>query len=47
MDTEDLVVDDHTQCQKVEHIGEIMPDIRITVFSCTFGVKAVGLGDAS
>lgn len=32
MDTEDLVIYDDTQCQKVEHVRKIVPDIRISVF---------------
>ena len=33
MDAEDLVIDDHAQGKEIEHVGEIVPDIRITIFA--------------
>lgn len=33
MDAEDLVIDDHAQSKEIEHVGEIVPDIRITIFT--------------
>lgn len=33
MDTENLVIDDHTKGKEIEHVGEIVPDIRITIFA--------------
>lgn len=47
VDAKDLVVDDYTESQEVEHVGEIMPDVGVAVFSGALCVKAVGLGDAS
>lgn len=47
MYTEDLIVDDNRQRQKVEHVGEIVPDIRIAVLSGALGVEAVRLGDTA
>lgn len=41
MHAEDLVVDDNTQGEEVEHVGKIMPDIGIAVFPRTFGVESV------
>ena len=43
VDTEDLVVDDHAEGQKIEHIGEIVPDICVAVFAGALGIEAVGL----
>ena len=43
MDTEDSVVDDHTEGKEVEHVGKILPDRRRPVFPCTFKIEAVGL----
>lgn len=42
-----LIVDHHAQSEEVEHIGEIMPNIRIAVLSGTLGVEAIRLRDAS
>lgn len=47
MDAEDLVVDDHAQGKEIEHVGEIVPDIGVAVFSCTLRVKAIGLSNAA
>ena len=47
MYTKDLVVDDHAQCEKIEHVRKIMPNIGVAVFSCALSVKAVRLRDAS
>ena len=43
MNTKDLVIDDHTQGEKVEHICKIMPHVGVTILSCAFCVEAVGL----
>ena len=43
MDTEYLVVDDHTQSEKVEHVCKIVPDIGVAVLAGTLGIKAVRL----
>ncbi len=47
MHAEDLVVDDHTQGQKIEHVGKVVPDIGVSIFPCTLSIKTVGLGNAS
>jgi hypothetical protein len=47
VDAEDLVVDDHAECQKVKHIGEVMPDVGVAVLARAFRVKAVRLRHAS
>ena len=44
---EDLVGDDDGECQVVEHVGEVVPDLRGAVLARALGVEAVGLGDAS
>jgi len=41
MDAKDLVVDDHTQREKVKHVGKIMPDIGVAVFARTLGIESV------
>ena len=47
MHAEDLVVDDDREGEEVEHVGEVVPDVRVAVFAVAFGVEAVGLGDAA
>ena len=47
MDAEYLVVDDHAQGKKIEHVGEVVPNIGIAVFSCALRVKSVRLSNAS
>lgn len=47
MNAKDLIVDHHGQREEVEHIREVMPDVRVAVFPRAFGVEAVGLGDAA
>lgn len=47
MNTEDLVVDDDAQGEKVEHVSEIMPNISISIFSSAFRIKAVRLGNTT
>lgn len=44
VDTEDLVIDHYAQCEKVEHVGKIVPDVGIAVFPSTLGIKPVRLG---
>lgn len=43
VDAEYRVVDDHAESEKVEHVGEILPDCRRAVFSSTFEVESIGL----
>ena len=43
VDTKDLVIYDNTQRQEVEHIGKVMPDVGIPIFSRTLGIEAVRL----
>jgi len=45
--TKYLVINNNTQSEKVKHVCEIVPDIGIAIFPRTFGVKAIGLGDAA
>lgn len=47
METEDLVVDEGGQWKVVEEVGKVFPDIGIAVFSKTFVVEAVYLGNLS
>lgn len=41
MNTEDLIVDDAAEREKVEHICEIVPDSSIAILSRALGVEAV------
>lgn len=43
--TEDLILDQGGERQEIEKIGEVLPDIRISVFPEALVVKAVDLGD--
>lgn len=47
VNTEDLVVDHNAEGKEIEHVGEVMPHIRVAIFARTFGVETIGLGDAS
>lgn len=47
MYTEDLVINHDTQCQEVEHVGEVVPDVGVAVLACAFGIKPVRLGDSA
>ena len=44
MHAEDLVVDYDGQCEEVEHVGEVVPHVRVAVFAGALGVETVGLG---
>lgn len=44
---ENLVVDECSEGEIVEEVGEVFPDISIAVFSQTFVVKAIDLGNLS
>jgi len=43
MDAKDSVVDDHAQCEKVEHVGEVLPNGWCAVLPRTFQVKPIRL----
>jgi hypothetical protein len=43
MDTEYLIIDDHTQCQEIEHICKVMPHIRIPIFPGTLSIEPIRL----
>ena len=45
MEAEDLILDEGGQRQKVEEVGEVLPDVRITIFSKALIVEAVNLSD--
>ena len=47
MYTEDLVINHDTQCQEVEHVGEVVPDVGVAVLACTLGIKPIRLGDSA
>ena len=47
MDTEDLVINDDAQSQKIKHISKIVPDISVPVLPRAFGVEPVGLCNAA
>ena len=41
MYTKYLIINHNAQCQKVEHVGEVMTDIGVAVFAGTLGVETV------
>ena len=41
MHAKDLVIDDHTQRQEVEHVCEVVPHVGIAVLPGALGIKAV------
>lgn len=43
MHAENLVVNDHGQCQEVEHVREVRPHVRRAILAHALRVKAVGL----
>ena len=43
MNAKDRVIDDHAQCEKVEHIGEVVPNGRRPVFPRAFEVESIRL----
>lgn len=47
MYAKDLVVYDHGQSEKVEHVGEVVPHVRVAIFARALGVEAVRLGDTA
>jgi hypothetical protein len=47
MNTKDLIVDDNTQSEKVEHVCEVVPHVGVPVFPRAFRIKSVRLGDTS
>ena len=47
MYTEYLIVNHNTQCQIVEHVGKVVPDIGIAIFPGTLGIEAIGLGNTA
>jgi len=45
MKTEDLVVDQGSEGEVVKEVGEVLPDISVSVFAKTLVVETVDLGD--
>lgn len=45
MQTEDLVVDEGGQGKVVKQIGEVLPDVRVSILSEALVVETVHLGD--
>lgn len=43
---EDLIVDDDREGEKIEHVCEVVPHIRVAVLARAFRVETVRLGDA-
>lgn len=41
--TENLIIDHHRKSEEIEHIGEVMPNIGITILAVAFSVEAVRL----
>ena len=47
MDTQHIVVDYTRYWEVIEHIGEVLPCIRITVLGLAFHIETVVLGNTS
>lgn len=47
MHAEYLVVDHNAQRKKIEHVGEIVPNVGVAVFPSALGIKPVRLGHAA
>lgn len=45
METEDLVVNESGEREVIEEVGEVFPNVRVTVFAQAFIVEAVDLGN--
>lgn len=45
MKTEDLVLDQGSEREVIEEIGEVFPDVSVAVFSQTLVIEAVNLCD--
>ena len=45
MEAEDLVVDEGSEGEVIEEVGEILPDVGVAVLAEAFVVEAVDLGD--
>lgn len=45
MEAEDLVLNDSCKWKHVEEIGEVLPDIGVSVLPQAFVVKTIDLGD--
>ena len=41
VNTENLVIDDDAEGEKIEHICEIVPYVGVSVFARAFGVEAI------
>jgi hypothetical protein len=41
MNTKDLIIDDDTQSEEVEHVCKVVPHVRVPVFSRAFRIEAV------
>ncbi len=44
---EDLIIDHHRKSKKIEHIGEVVPHIGITILAIAFSVEAVRLSNTA
>lgn len=47
VDAKDLVIDDHGECEEVEHVGKVVPDICVPVFPGALSIETVGLRDTA
>ena len=41
MNAKDLITYDHAQCQVVEHISKVVPDVGAAVFASAFSIEAI------
>lgn len=47
MHTEDLVVDHNAEGEEVEHVGEVVPDVGVSVLPRALSVEPIRLGDTT
>lgn len=47
MDTENLIIYHDTECQKIKHVGKVMPNVGVAILAGALGIEAIGLGDAA
>lgn len=47
MDAKDLVVDDYREGEEIEHVGKVVPYVRVSIFARAFCVETVRLRDAA
>lgn len=47
MQAENLLLNDGAEREVVEEVGQVLPDVRVTILPKTFVIKTINLGDLS